>query len=61
MNIPILMNTDELEEIRDGFDKMIKQFQKISEIGIVKQQKIAELIGKEKASKVMDILFEEIL
>jgi len=61
MNIPILMNTDELEKVRNELDVIIKRFQKMNEIGMIKQQKIDNLIGKENASKVIDILFEEII
>jgi len=61
MNLPIMMNADNLIQIRDDLDKMINQFQSISSIGEEKQLKIKELIGKENASKVMDILFEEII
>ncbi len=59
--IPIVINIDELEHIRDELDHVIQMFKKLSEISIGKQTKVKELIGKEKGSKVMDILFSEVL
>jgi len=61
MNLPVLMNPDLLIQTRDELDVIIKRFQEVSKIGEEKQLKIKELIGEENASKVMDILFEEII
>ncbi len=59
MNLPVLMNSDLLVQTRDDLDRIIKLFEKIDKIGNDKMDRIKELIGVEKAQKVMDILFEE--
>lgn len=61
MNIPIMMDVSELEDIRNDLDRLIKCFQEINKIGTEKQEKVKELVGEEMGSKIMNILFKEIV
>jgi hypothetical protein len=60
VNTPILIELDDLIEVRNDLDELIKKFEKINKISIDKIEKARKLgIPEKKMNQFLDILFEE--